>query len=68
MDRPWYRREPWLLPSLLAFVPLGIALVVSKPLQTMLLALAGVLLLVGAVLLVRRPSDPPSNGSTRRDH
>ena len=65
----WYRREPWLLVCLLAFVPLGIAPIVGKPLQTALLWLAGLMLLAGVVLLARQPTPQNrdlSNPSARR--
>src|SRR5678815_2919057 len=32
-DRPWYRREPWLLMQLLAFAPIVAAMVLPKTYQ-----------------------------------
>ena len=53
-DRPWYRREPWLLMQLLAFAPIVAAMVLPKTYQLPLFGLGGMLVVVGMVLLVRR--------------
>jgi hypothetical protein len=61
---PWYRREPWLAVELLAFVPLLAALAVPRRFQLALIAVGGLLVALGLVLLwrqgpfaARRPTD-----------
>jgi hypothetical protein len=53
-DRPWYRSEAWLAILLTALVPAGIATGVPGWPKLALLAIAGAMLLLGLVLLVRR--------------
>ena len=51
---PWYRREAWLLVSLAGFLPLLLALVVPQSLRVPLIAVAGLLIACGTVMLARR--------------
>jgi len=56
----WLRREAWLVATLGSFVPIAIGLLAPE-LAYALLAVAGVLLVVGLVLLLRRGvADDPS--------
>jgi hypothetical protein len=50
----WYRREPWLAVSLLGFVPIGVGFFTPQSVHVPLLAMAGLLVLVGIGLLVRQ--------------
>jgi len=51
---PWYRRETWLAVTLSAFLPVLVGFLLPQSTHALLLALAALLLLVGAGLLVRR--------------
>ena len=53
-DRPWYRKELWLLMQLLAFAPILAAMVLPKAYQLPLFGVGGLFIVAGMVLLVRR--------------
>ncbi len=53
-NRPWYRAEPWLVPCLLAFAALALAILLGRPMLNALLGLAGLLLVSSVVLLLRQ--------------
>ena len=65
---PWYRREPWLVVQLLAFVPIIAAMFLPKAYHLPLFGVGGSLIIVGIVLLIRREltaSHPSSAGDPR---
>jgi len=51
---PLYRREPWLVVQLLAFLPILAAMFLPKAYQIPLFGLGGTLIAVGMVLLIRK--------------
>ena len=66
---PLYRREPWLVAQLLAFLPIIAAMFLPKAYQIPLFGLGGTLIAVGMVLLIRKEltgarSRSPSDSSS----
>ena len=53
-SRPWYHRERWLAVMLAAFVPLAAAALAPSAAQYALLGLTGLVLIVGAAMLIRQ--------------
>ena len=52
-DAPWYRRESWLVVSALALIAMFAAIFVADALRMIVAGLAGVLMVVAVLLLVR---------------
>lgn len=52
--KPWYQREPWLAVTVSAFVPVAVGFALPQSVHMPLLALAGLLVIVGLGLLVRQ--------------
>ena len=63
---PWYRSEPWLAVELSAFVPLLVAIAFPGRFQIALLALAGLLVVLGLVMLVRQGPFTPRRPTDHR--
>ncbi|WP_284351336.1 hypothetical protein [Roseisolibacter agri] len=63
---PWYRSEPWLAVELSAFVPLLVVIAFPGRFQIALLALAGLLVVLGLVMLVRQGPFAPRRPSDHR--
>jgi hypothetical protein len=62
-SRPWYRTEPWIVPTLGAFLPMVAGLALEIEMVRPLLLLSALLLLLGAGMLLRqgvfRSADTP---------
>ena len=63
---PWYRSEPWLAVELSAFVPLLVAIALPGRFQLALLVLAGLLVVLGLVMLVRQGPFTPRRPTDHR--
>lgn len=56
-DAPWHRREPWLVPALAAFLPVGVAGWAPDAWRVPLVAVSvGLVLLAGGLLVRRGPT------------
>jgi hypothetical protein len=66
---PWFRREPWLLTILAAFVPIGVGFALPEQLHVLLLGASALLVLLSVGMLIRqgpfRPHPRP-DASTHR--
>ena len=53
-DRPWYRAEPWVVPTLAAFFPLIVGHWLPEATIRPMLALGGALMLLGIGMLLKQ--------------
>lgn len=60
---PWYRSESWLAVMLAGFVPLLAAVIAPDAAQYPLIGLSGLLIVIGAVLMIRQGVFRPPTGS-----
>jgi hypothetical protein len=62
--QPWYRSESWLAVCFVAFIPIGLALILPESLKVPLLGVGVVLAAIGLAMLVRKELRRMKEGDT----